>query len=342
MTGSAVLDTILGLIFLFYALALVCSGLVEMIANWVKKRAKYLLRGLRNLLEGTTAAPQLQLQWMNNRNEERKQYSSALGADAAAPADRAAPGQEAGAPAPGGLRTKITVEDVMGHGLVQPFKHATPLGKATRNPAYLPAPVFAQVLVHLLTPGPDQISSDSLLRGVNGLTESPELRQALTGLFKSAGGDVQRFLACTEEWFNRQMERITGSYRRWAKRWVIVIATVVVVAAGIDSVAIARSLYANEAVRTAAVSQATSEKLCQASEDPATCADKSREFLEGTGFPLGWSQPNQEDGAWGWPLKILGLLISIGAAALGAPFWYRLLDRVGTLSNTGRNPSEST
>jgi hypothetical protein len=46
----------------FYALALVCSGLVEMIANWVKKRAKYLLRGLRNLLEGTSPAPQLQLQ----------------------------------------------------------------------------------------------------------------------------------------------------------------------------------------------------------------------------------------------------------------------------------------
>jgi hypothetical protein len=33
MTDSAVLDTILGLLFLFYALALLCGGLVEMIAN---------------------------------------------------------------------------------------------------------------------------------------------------------------------------------------------------------------------------------------------------------------------------------------------------------------------
>ena len=41
----------LGLGFLFYALALLCGGLVEMIANWVKKRAKYLLRGLQDLLE---------------------------------------------------------------------------------------------------------------------------------------------------------------------------------------------------------------------------------------------------------------------------------------------------
>lgn len=51
MTDSAVLDTILGLIFLFYALALLCGGLVEMIANWVQKRAKYLLRGIGDLLE---------------------------------------------------------------------------------------------------------------------------------------------------------------------------------------------------------------------------------------------------------------------------------------------------
>jgi hypothetical protein len=50
MTNSAVLDTVLGLVFIFYALALLCSGLVEMIANWLKKRAMYLLRGIRDLL----------------------------------------------------------------------------------------------------------------------------------------------------------------------------------------------------------------------------------------------------------------------------------------------------
>jgi hypothetical protein len=64
------------------------------------------------------------------------------------------------------------------------------------------------------------------------------------------------------------MERVWGSYKRWAKRWVIVIATIIVVAGGVDSVTFARSLYGNQAVRTAAVSQATSEKLCQAAMIP--------------------------------------------------------------------------
>ena len=56
MTDSAVLNTVLGLVFLFYALALLCSGLVEMIANWVKKRAKYLLRGIRELIDDVVPA----------------------------------------------------------------------------------------------------------------------------------------------------------------------------------------------------------------------------------------------------------------------------------------------
>jgi hypothetical protein len=55
MTDSAVLDTVLGLIVLFYALAVLCGGVVEMIANWVKKRAKYLLRGIRDLLDDVPA-----------------------------------------------------------------------------------------------------------------------------------------------------------------------------------------------------------------------------------------------------------------------------------------------
>ena len=59
------------------------------------------------------------------------------------------------------------------------------------------------------------------------------------------------------------MERVTGSYKRWAKRWVIIIAIVVVCACNIDSIAIARTLYASGAVRTAVVQQAAGQRLLQ-------------------------------------------------------------------------------
>jgi hypothetical protein len=64
-----VLDTVLGMIFLCYALAILCGGVVEMIANWVKKRAKYLLRGIRDLLDDVPAKVAEKKGWMQSTAE---------------------------------------------------------------------------------------------------------------------------------------------------------------------------------------------------------------------------------------------------------------------------------
>ena len=164
------------------------------------------------------------------------------------------------------------------------------------------------------------------------------MQQSLASILKSAKGEVDSFITGAQEWIDRQMDRVTGSYKRWAKRWVIVIAVVVVCVGNLDSIAIARSLYASSAVRATVVQRAGDQNFCSTPADPTRCAEEAANLLERTGIPLGWSRPNPEDGIWGWPLKILGLLISVGAAALGAPFWYRLLDRIGSLRNTGRPP----
>jgi hypothetical protein len=228
----------------------------------------------------------------------------------------------------------------MGHPLIQPFRHATSLGKPTRNPSYLPSSVFSRTLLDLLTPGGSmEPTLVDIEEGVRALENSPNLQHSLASILKSARGEVDEFIRGLQVWFDRQMDRVTGSYKRWAKRWVIIIAIVVVCACNVDSIAIARALYASGAVRAAVVQQATDQNFCSTPNDQARCALETRNVLEATGIPLGWSAPNLHNGAWGWPLKILGLLISVGAAALGAPFWYRLLDRIGTLRNTGRPPT---
>ena len=57
MLNSSVFETVFGLTFIFYAVAVICSGMVEAWANLMKKRSKYLLRGLRDLLDGTSGDP---------------------------------------------------------------------------------------------------------------------------------------------------------------------------------------------------------------------------------------------------------------------------------------------
>jgi hypothetical protein len=73
---------------------------------------------------------------------------------------------------------------------------------------------------------------------------------------------------------------------------VIIIAIVVVCACNIDSIAIARALYASGAVRAAVVEQATGQNFCSTPNDQARCALEARKVLEATGIPLGWSAPN--------------------------------------------------
>jgi hypothetical protein len=44
----------------------------------------------------------------------------------------------------------------------------------------------------------------------------------------------------------------------------------------------------------------------------------------------------------GWLSRILGLAITASAASLGPPFWFDVLNRVGSLRNVGNKPKSDT
>ena len=327
MLDSPVLDAAFGLIFVFYAIALVCAGAVELIATRMKKRSKYLLRGIRDLLEDVEfgALSLTPKALTGEAGAERSMYARVLGA------------------ADGGSDRTISVEKVMNHGLVQPYKQTTPSGAVRANPSYLPASTFAKVVVDLLSGSDPAVSTRRLQLAIDGLGDrQSQLKEALDALIRSSGRQVDTFIASLEHWFDAQMDRVSGSYKRWAKRWVIAVAAVVVCVGGVDSIAIARTLYAEDTVRTAIVQAAEGTKLCPTDADAATCATNARTAVEDAGLPLGWPKAPWDYRGLELLWKFAGLLISVGAAALGAPFWYKLLDRVGSLRNTGNRPPSST
>jgi hypothetical protein len=172
------------------------------------------------------------------------------------------------------------------------------------NPrASRPWSVFSRTIVDLLTPGSAEPTLADIDAGVRALDKSPKLQQALSSILKASNGDFGSFIGALQAWFDRQMDRVTGSYKRWAKRWVIIIAIVVVCATNLDCIAIARAFYASGAVRAAVVQQA-SESFCSTPADPTRCAQQATYFLEKTATPLGWSAPNPQDGIWGWDLGL--------------------------------------
>lgn len=64
------------------------------------------------------------------------------------------------------------------------------------------------------------------------------LRDALVALLNEAQGDYAKLLKTTDDWFNAQMDRVSGWYRRRTQWILVVIAFVVTAAGGIDSLEI--------------------------------------------------------------------------------------------------------
>jgi hypothetical protein len=124
-------------------------------------------------------------------------------------------------------------------------------------------------------------------RGVRALGNSPKLQQSLASILKSAKGEVDSFLSGTQAWFDGQMDRVTGSYKRWAKRWVIVIAVVVVCVGNLDSIAIARSLYASSTLRATVVQRVNGQNFCSTPVERVNYVDSTSMsfYLRGKGLP---------------------------------------------------------
>jgi hypothetical protein len=338
MLSSAVFETVFGLVFVFYATAVICSGAVEAWANLIKKRSKYLLRGLRDLLDGQampTPAPVSQRMLDRVRPAEpiaeMTMYSNAL----VAPVDSS--------PAP-------LLDELMAHPLVQPYKHTTPTGKVKRNPAYLPAAVFAKALIDIaVDPETDPSTQRARFKPTASRASHQHVDEVISALEKTTDGSVDKLQASLESWFDGQMDRVSGSYKRWAKRWVIPIALVVAFAFNIDTVAISRSLYVDSGVRAAVLQAASSDQLCALDENGqpkgSDCLPNEIEDLEQLKLPVGWTETRWQQATSNGAalvLKLVGLLLTAAAASLGAPFWFDALNKIGSLRNVGKKPESSS
>ena len=118
------------------------------------------------------------------------------------------------------------------------------------------------------------------------------------------------------------------------------------------------TLYPDPVLRTAAVAQVQQGQACEAPgqrpEDQVSCVRNLVDAVNGTGRVVLWpencpssspacvSPPGNAPGTSDWLIKLLGLAITIAAAALGAPFWFDALNRLVNLRNTGKIPESKS
>lgn len=183
---------------------------------------------------------------------------------------------------------------------------------------------------------------DQLRTAIAALPESNPARTPLLRMVTDAGNNRDAFRTALEHWYDDEMSRLTGWYKRYVQRFIIVYGVVLTLLFNVDTVAIAQTLW-RAPVEQTAIAQAAASAAGKTVDD----IDTSVTAIKGLELPLGWTPIHDgthistapshfpEPALLPWLQKALGLLITIFALSFGTPFWFDVLGRIARLRNSG-------
>ena len=343
MSVSSALDVAIGLAFLFFLFSLVISRINEYVATAMNLRHKGLENALRAMLDD----------------------------------HRPAAGAAAGGPV-------VSADKVLNHALVKPIQQAVQgrflssalgkLGLGRAKISYLPSRTFSAAVFDLLAPADpadpahpgataeNGAATDPMARAktaVEGMSEHNPARQPLLRMMTDAQGDRDKFRGSLEHWYDDTMDRVSGWYKRYVQRIILVITIMLVACLNVDSINIAQVLWRLPTERAAVAAAAA--RQAGSGSSASQNADEVVRSISALKLPLGWTPPHitrvspagaktvvvSTDpqhvplGAGSWLIKLLGLLITVLALSLGAPFWFDALTKLGSLRQAGPKPARS-
>ncbi|MEH1849401.1 MAG: hypothetical protein V7L25_31635 [Nostoc sp.] len=160
--------------------------------------------------------------------------------------------------------------------------------------------------------------------------------------------EVNQFKNEVETWFDRSMDRASGVYKRNAKGVAILIGILVAVLTNTDTFHLAKRLSQDSVIRSA-ITQSASQQTDFIKDPKAT--SKIEKVLENASVPIGWQNINQQFEPldpkdpnrvyiriWQGFKLICGWILSGLAVAMGAPFWFDILNKVINVRNAGPKP----
>jgi hypothetical protein len=302
----------IGLVSVYIFLALIVSHVSEWISALLNQRGKLLERAIVALVAGREAA------------------ADVAGTKVAAPT-------RSGTAAADPRDPRALVQYLYQHPLIGNL--GTDGG---RLPSYMPSRTFTLSLVAAIetftADNPPPAASAPFTQGTadwnalrTAVADLPAgtLRQSLTTLLDHTQADYTSALGAIDAWFDAQMDRIAGTYKRWATQVMIALALLTVVLFNADTIGIANQLIHSATIATAL---SNSAQTAQGADIGTLVADLAQANLT-----LGWWAP-----PFGSPAiffaKLGGLLITTAAVLLGAPFWFDVLKQIVPLRMAGPKP----
>jgi hypothetical protein len=214
-----------------------------------------------------------------------------------------------------------------------------------QKPSYIPRELVGRVVESLLVANQAARGAASLL---DALPES-RLKALVASYADEARGDADAFREVVCEHFDMVMDRASGWFKRKTQLAAFIAAAVLVLVGNVDTLQITQTLANNPAVRAEMVALANQLNTNGMADDAGIQAsfEQARQAFESSTLRFGWHLPSANErskSVWEYLLdglaKVLGLLISIMAISLGAPFWFDTLQRMTKL-RTSVSPRDS-
>jgi hypothetical protein len=307
MSSLELLETAIGLVFVYLLLSLICSAISEMIEGYLKMRASDLECALRELLndpKGTGLVSKLYDHPLVS-GLFKGQYNPLMLRKGRYPLHT-------------GLPSYIPSRN---------FALAL-MDLALPGSAAMQSGAAGAMATSGLAVGP---ASLHLLRGNLTALGNQKVQQALTVLIDASGDDIVKLREHIEAWYDGAMERVTGWYKRYTQIIIFALGFIVAGLMNADSMAIVRALSTDDALRRGVVEKA--EAYVKANDSGAAMAgdakkrlDEAAKKLSEQRLPLGWGEVLGL-GPVDWFLRVLGWLLTATAISLGAPFWFDLLNK---------------
>lgn len=305
MFGSNILETAIGLIFVYLAFSLVCSGVREWIAVVLNSRTRTLKKGIVNLLKDKKLTANI----FDHHLVHVKGIAGGGG----------------NGPAPKSIPPKVFAE-----ALLDNLLKAQQEGQNDAEKSAMLDEMKASIA---------KIENYYVRDTLNDILESIGKDKAgLVAKLEKARQDI-------EKWFDAGMEHVSAWYKRQTHKIILGLAVVFCILFNVDTIMITRALSVNSALReslTTVAMETAKQPVESVSPDSLKQGKELQAQIQQLGLPIGWAKTAEgsldprgvPDNFWDWFYKVLGLLMSTLAVSMGAPFWFDILKKLISLRNT--------
>ena len=330
MLNSSILDIVIGFSFLFFLLSNCVTLIVELLSSWMNIRSKNLKKGIQKLLDDI----------IDNKGNNASGLS------------------------------KLFFEHPM----------ITSLTSEKKALNKLKSDKFARVVIDILnkesaknkgkrTNKTTQLSNGNISSSIDIVssknyfdqTRTSETVDLLKTFAEEAREDINEFQQKLENWFDEQGDQMRDWFAAEIRTVTLMVSVFVVFALNVDSIRIYKALSKNDKLRMELANSAAEflenhkdvefvkKDSANYTKEIAKIYNESlKEPMELMG--IGWKNAkgtySSKDGSGislcAFATSILGMIISILAISLGAPFWYDVLTRVNRLKNAANQTNTTT